>query len=132
MNTLNKDALAAKYIELRDRVAEIEAAAKAETAPLKETMGKIESYFKALAEAEGVESWKTAHGTVYLSRQDSVRLADPGVFFDFVVANEAWDLIEKRASKTGVRSFVESSGSLPPGADLTTRIEVNVRRPTAI
>lgn len=131
MTTLNKDALTAKYIQLRDQVAEIEARTKAETAPLKEVMGKIELYFKGLAAEEGVESWKTVHGTVYLSRTDTVRLADPSSFMDYVIAHEAWDLIEKRASKTGVRSFIDTNHILPPGAEMSTKVEVNVRRPTS-
>ncbi len=133
MTTLNKDSLVAKYIELRDKVAEIEAAAKEAAAPFKESMGKIETYFKAIAapDQEGVDSWKTAHGTVYLSRLTSVKLADPGAYWEYVVANEAWDLVEKRAAKTAVVGFLESNGSLPPGAELSTRIEVNFRRPSA-
>lgn len=131
MSNLNKDALAAKYVEIRDQVAAIEARAKAEAAPLKETLGKIEMYFKGLASEEGVESWKTKHGTIYLTRTDSVKLADAGAFFDYVVANEAWDLIEKRASKTGVRSFLDSNQLLPPGAEISTRVEVNIRRPSS-
>jgi hypothetical protein len=131
VNTLNKDALAAKYVEIRDQVAAIEARAKAETAPLKETLGKIETYFKGLAAAEGVEQWKTNHGTIYLTRLDSVKLVDAGAFFDYVTNNEAWDLVEKRASKTGVRSFLDSNKLLPPGAEISTRIEVNIRRPSS-
>ena len=131
MTTLNKDALTQKYVEIRDQVAEIEAKAKAEAAPLKETLAKIETYFKGLALSEGVESWKTSHGTVYLSRTDSVKLADASAFFEFVVANEAWDLLEKRASKTAVRGFLDANNTLPPGAEISTRIEVNVRRPSA-
>lgn len=131
MTVLNKDALAAKYIELRDKVAEIEAEMKAQTAPLKETLGKIELYFKGLAAAEGVESWKTNHGTIYLSKVDSVKLADPSAFWEYVVANAAWDLVEKRAAKLAVRGFLEANNALPPGAELSTRIEVNVRRPSS-
>ena len=128
---LSKDALAAKYVELRDQVEAIEAEAKTKTAPLKELLGKIELYFKGAAQEEGVESWRTQHGTIYLSRLDSVKLADPAAFMEFVIANEAWDLIEKRAAKTGIRGFVESNHVLPPGAEMTTRIEVNIRRPSA-
>lgn len=131
MTTLNKDALAAKYVEIRDQVAEIEAEMKAKTAPLKEILGKIETYFKGLAAEEGVDSWKTKHGTIYLSHIDSVKLADASAFFEYVVANEAWDLLEKRAAKLAVRGFVEAHGTLPPGAELSTRIEVNIRRPSA-
>lgn len=50
---------------------------------------------------------------------------------EYIIENEAWDLLEKRASKTAVRSFLETHKVLPPGAEITTRIEVNIRRPNA-
>jgi hypothetical protein len=131
MTTLNKDALAGKFIELRDQVAVIEAEMGERMAPLKANMEKIKLYFKAIAAQEGVDSWKTAHGTVYLSHTDSVKLVDADAYFEYVVENEAWDLIEKRAAKVAVRGFVEAHGSLPPGAELSTRIEVNFRKPAA-
>jgi hypothetical protein len=131
MTTLNKDALAGKFIELRDQVAVIEAEMGERMAPLKANMEKIKLYFKAIATQEGVDSWKTAHGTVYLSHTDSVKLVDADAYFEYVVENEAWDLIEKRAAKVAVRGFVEAHGSLPPGAELSTRIEVNFRKPAA-
>lgn len=131
MTTLSKDALTAKYIELRDQVAQIEAEASAKIAPIKAIMEKIDTYFKGCAQAEGVDSWRTSHGTVYLSRTDSVRLADPDTYFSYVVEHDAWDLIEKRASKTAVRGFLDAHGVLPPGAELTTRVTVNVRRPSS-
>ena len=131
MTTLNKDALAAKYVEIRDEIDRIEGEMKAATAPMKEILGKIETYFKALAVEEGVDSWKTKHGTIYLSSLDSTKLVDASAFFDYVIETESWDLIEKRASKTAVRSFVEAHKQLPPGVELSTRISVNIRRPSA-
>jgi hypothetical protein len=128
---LSKDGLAAAYVAARDRVAVRDAETKEANHADKELMGKIETYFKGVAAVEGVDSWKTAHGTIYLSRIDSVKLADPDSYFEYVVDNEAWDLIEKRASKSGVRGFLEAHGSMPPGAELSTRIEVNIRRPSA-
>lgn len=130
MTTLNKDALAAKYIEVRDQIAAIDAEAKARAAPLKDVLTKIETYFKGIAAEEKVDSWKTQSGTIYLSRTDTVRLADPSAYFDYVVANQAWDLIEKRASKTAVRGFLDANNTLPPGAEISTRVEVNIRRPS--
>ena len=131
MTTLSKDALAGKFIELRDQIAVIEAEMSARTAPLKLNMEKIKTYFKAVAAQEGVDSWKTAHGTVYLSHTDSVKLADSDAFFSYVIENDAWDLIEKRAAKVAVRGFLEAHGSLPPGAELSTRVDVNFRKPAA-
>jgi len=131
MTALNNDALAAKYVEIRDQVAEIEAESKAKAAPLKEILGKIETYFKGLAAETGTDSWKTKSGTIYLSTIDSVKLADPNAYWEYVVANAAWDLVEKRAAKLAVRGFVQAHGVLPPGAELSTRIEVNIRRPSA-
>lgn len=128
MNALNKAALIAKYVEIRDQIKAIESE---QIAPLKAMLDKIETYFKAIAAVEGVDSWKTDGGTAYLVTTDSVRLADPAAYMEYIIENDAWDLLEKRASKTAVRSFLETHKVLPPGAEITTRIEVNIRRPNA-
>ena len=131
MTTLDKDALVALYIRERDAIAEIKARMDEEAAPHKATMEKVELYFKGCASVEKVDSWKTQHGTVYLSRIESVRLADPSAFFEFVIGTESWDLLEKRASKSGVTGYLEAHNTLPPGAEISTRVDVNFRRPSA-
>ena len=41
----------------------------------------------------------------------------------------AYDLLEKRVSKTAVRGYIEADKSVPSGVNYGTRIDVNVRKP---
>ena len=131
MTALNKDDLAASYVQARDRIAARDAANKEANLSDKMLMDKIELYFKGLSPVEGVDSWKTKHGTIYFTTKFSAKLVDPEAYFDYTITNSAWDLVEKRANVSAVRAFVESTGQLPPGVELSSRIEVNIRRPSS-
>lgn len=128
MSGISPDTLVEKYLAMREQVKAIEDEAKEKTSVLKAKMDKIETYFLALAERDGLKNIPTHHGLVYFGVSDSATLADPSIFMEFVVENQAWDLLEKRASSTATRSFVEENGHLPPGVNFTSRRRVTVRR----
>jgi len=129
MTVLNKDELAAAYIAARDRIAARDAANKEANLDDKVLMDKIETYFKGISPIEGTDQWKTKHGTIYFTTKYSAKLVDPEAYLDYAISTESLDLLEKRASVTAVRAFVETHGQLPPGVELSSRTEVNVRRP---
>ena len=43
--------------------------------------------------------------------------------------NDAFDMLEKRVSKTAVRGYIEKNKTVPSGVNYGTRIDVNVRKP---
>jgi hypothetical protein len=49
----------------------------------------------------------------------------------FVKENEAYDLLEKRVSKVAVRGYIDQTKAVPPGVNYGTRLDVNIRKPTA-
>ena len=125
---MNCEQAAAKYLELRDAVDRIEKEAKAKTAELKKIMVDIENWFALTAEEQGLKTVPTGVGTVYWSVHNSASVAEPTVFKDFVVQNNAWDLIETRASKTAVKSYIEGHGTPPPGVNFSSVRVFNLRR----
>ena len=55
-------------------------------------------------------------------------MADSAAFFDYVQQYDRFDLMEKRASKTAVREFVEqNNGDTPPGVNFGSVAVMNVR-----
>lgn len=69
-----------KYIELRDRKAELAKKQQLELAPLNEAMSSIEAWLMDQMNALGVENFKTASGTPYKANSNSVRMDDPLAF----------------------------------------------------
>lgn len=76
----------AKYIELRDRKAQIAERHKTELAPLQEAMASIETWLLDKMNQEGVDSFKTPAGTPYRSVAISMKLEDDAAFKNFVFA----------------------------------------------
>jgi len=90
----------AKYIELRDRKAQIAKRQQEELAPINKAMEDIETYLMAQMNALGVDSFKTASGTPYKANTNSVKLIDAGAFKGHVFA-PALEAMHHYLSATG-------------------------------
>ena len=117
------------YMKLRNQKEQIEAEAKDSVAKLKEKMAKLEAWIKEKADADGVTSFKTDHGTAFLTTTDYANVADWDAVLDFIRENEAYDMLEKRISKLAVRGYIETNKAVPPGVNYGTKLEVNIRKP---
>lgn len=121
-----------KYIKLRDEKKAAEDQIKeVMAAKFIQPMEAIEQELMTCLNLMGVDSMKTAVGTAFRRAEVSVTVADQAAFSRHVIGNEAWNLIDFRANKTGVKAFVEETGGLlPPGINYTTTSVVSVRKPT--
>lgn len=129
--TVTVDSVIKTYMKLRVQKEVIEAEAKDKVATVKEKMLKIEAWLKAKADADGVTSFKTDHGTAFLTTIDYANVADWDAVLDFIRREEAFDMLEKRISKTAVRAHLEATNEVPPGVTYGTKLDINVRKPTA-
>lgn len=127
MNTPTIDQLVEKYIALRAAVKAKEAAHKAEVAPFKEMMAKLEQVFYDQMQEQGLKSLPTAHGTPYQSKRTSATVADWSVLLPFILDGGHTDMIERRVNKTAVEAYIEEHGDLPPGVNWREEVVVNVR-----
>jgi len=127
--TVNIDDVVATYMKLRHKKEQIEAQAKSEVDALKVKMLKLEAWIKEQADLQGVTSFKTRHGTAFLTTNDFANVADWDAVLSFIKENEAYDMLEKRISKVAVRGYIEQTKSVPPGVNYGTRIDVNIRKP---
>jgi hypothetical protein len=117
------------YMKLRNQKEQIEAETKDRVAKLKEKMVKLEAWIKEKADADGVTSFKTDHGTAFLTTTDYANVADWDAVLGFIRQNEAYDMLEKRISKLAVRGYIETNKAVPPGVNYGTKLEVNIRKP---
>lgn len=117
-----------QYIKLRDKIKEIEARHKEELKVYKETLEKLNAVILAHLTQMGGESIRTAAGTAYVTEKKSASLADPQAFMDYVISNEAWDLMDRKANSTAVADFIAEHNAPPPGVNFSTTYVVGVRR----
>ena len=122
------DLIVERYVQMRDKKAEMKAAYEASVASLNDGMAKLENAIMATLNEQGVESVRTAAGTAFKSVTNSATIADWDAFRDYCVANDRFDMFEKRCSKTAVEQFRAANDDLPPGVNWKSAVTVNVRR----
>ena len=120
--------LAEKYIALRDRKAQLKAEFEGKVAELQAVMDKIEAVLLKTFDDAGIESVKTAAGTAYRSIRTQASVADWDAFLGFVKQNDAWEMLERRCSKSAVEQFKAANEDLPPGLNWREERVVNIRR----
>ena len=123
------DEVVAAYIKLRLKKEQMEAEVKAETKKIVEKMDKFEVWLKEQADAQGVTSFKTKHGTAFLKTTDYANVENWDAALSFILDNKAFDLLNKAVSKVAVRGYIDMNKSVPPGVNYGTKIEVEVRKP---
>jgi hypothetical protein len=117
-----------KYIEIRDKKAQIKAEYDLKKAKMDDALDRIEAVILKTFDESGMDSAKTEKGTAYTSKFVTASVADPDVFMRHVIENEAWYMIEKRCSKVGVEQYRAEHNEPPPGVNWREERVVNVRR----
>lgn len=129
--TVTVDAVIKKYMRLREKKALVEATIKEELDKIKADMTKLEAFLKAKLDADGLTSFKTEYGTAFLTTTDFANVDDWDAVLRFIREEEAYDMLERRVSKTAVRGYIEANKEVPPGVKYGTKLDINVRKPTA-
>lgn len=124
------DDVVALYVRLRNEKGAIKAEAEQKVSVIDTKLDKLEAWIKTKADEQGVTSFKTNHGTAFLTTVDYASVEDWDAIVKFVKDNDAFDMFEKRVSKTAVRGYIDAHSAVPSGVTYGTRIEVSVRKPT--
>lgn len=130
-NDTKADEITAKYISLRDFKEKVDSEYKAKLAKVNEAMEKIETEMLTFLRETGQESSKTKSGTFFLRTSTSARVADWDVALKFIMDNDMTNMLEKRVNKTAVEEYISVHGEVPPGVDITRKVDVSVNRPKA-
>lgn len=125
---MNFNEVVSKYIQLRDKKAQLKAEYDAKVVKIDEVMDKVESVLiKHFAET-GVESIRTDAGTAYKTTRTSAPIADWDAFLAHVIETEDYHLLEHRASKKAVEEYKQTNQDLPPGVNWREEVVVNIKR----
>lgn len=119
------------YLRLRDEKAAIENEAKERVKDIVVKLDKLEAYLKSVMDEQGITSVKSTHGTAFITTTDYANVQDWDAVLAFIQENNAYDMLEKRVSKTAVRGYITESKAVPPGVNYGTRLSINVRKAAA-
>lgn len=125
------DDVVATYVKLRDKKEALEAAAKEKTKEIAAQLDKMEAWLIEQAQAQGVTSFKTAHGTAFLATTDFASVGNWDEVLKFIREHETYEMLERRVSKKAVRSYIDEYKAVPNGVNYGTQLNVQVRRPAA-
>lgn len=117
-----------QYVAVRDKIRETKERHEKELAPLVEIQNILTGWLQNFMDVAGCDSIKTKNGTCYNTTRYSASVADGEAFMGFVISNQRFDLIDRRANATAVREYVETNKTLPPGVNLSAIRTVGVRR----
>ena len=118
-----------KYVFVRDQKELLDKEYKDKIKEFKLVLGKLEAWIKAKADKDGVESFKSISGTAYITTVSHVSVGNWDAILGFIREHNAYDMLQKRLSKTAVCSHIEEHGDTPPGVDYSSEMKVNIRRP---
>jgi hypothetical protein len=118
----------AQFVALRDEIKRMDDAYAESKRPFLEMKERLEAELLKNLQETNSEGIRTKAGTVYISTRDSASLEDPEAFMKYVIENNAFDLMDRKANTTAVRDFIEEHHAPPPGAKFSSRQTVGVRR----
>lgn len=119
----------AAYLQLREQRDGVVKRHKEELAPFNDKMTKLETFMLDLLNKAGVDSMAfKGVGTMFKKTTQSTKVADWDAVLGWIRANEAWEFLERRVAKSVVQEYSESTGSIPPGVEVTTDTVVQIRK----
>jgi hypothetical protein len=117
-----------QIIELKDKIKVLEDGHKEELRPYKEMVSKLEALILGHLGQINAQNISTPVGTVSVLHRKSASLEDPAAFMEYVISNEAWDLMDRKANAKAVEDFIGENNSPPPGVKFSDAITLGVRR----
>lgn len=117
-----------QYVKLRDKIKQIKDEQKKILKPYNETLEQLNALLLAHLNGLNGNSVSTDAGTVYRTEKKSASLADAEAFMEYVIANNAFDLLDRKANVTAVEDHINEHNAPPPGVNFQSTFEVGVRR----
>lgn len=132
MATVSLDRVVEAFSAIRDARAVKRHAWEAEDVALEADQQKLKALMLGLLNDNGATSIKTDHGTAYRREVLKPSAADWNAIWEWMVANNCPDLVERRLKVTTIKEYMEQNdGAIPPGINVHREYEVTVRRPNA-
>jgi hypothetical protein len=123
------DKLVDVYVKLRDKKSALQQEFNEKEGELTTKMDIIKAALLEHCNASGAESVRTSSGTFYRSVKRKYWTSDWASMNQFIVDNNALDLLEKRLHQTNMRTFLEENpDKLPPGLNVESEYTITVRR----
>lgn len=128
--SVNTDELTEAYLAIRTERERILREYEAQDDELKKQLRVLEQELLAVCNSVNADSLKTKHGTIMRKLNERFFCSDYDSFKQFVMENDAVDLLERRIHQGNFRQYMaEHEGEgLPPGVNTIREYGVSVRK----
>jgi phage-related tail protein len=118
-----------QFIQLRDKIKEIQTKHKDELKPYVETLEQLNADILAHLQNQGAQNMKTSGGhSIYVTEKKSASIEDMSAFWAWVVTSGNFDMVDKKANVTAVFDHIQEHKCPPPGVNVSTSHVAGVRR----
>lgn len=127
--TISVDRLAAAYIKMRDKRAELLREYEEADGTVKAQMEAVESKLLDLCKEIGADTLGSKHGKVMRTVKTRYWTSDWESMHKFILEHKMPELLERRISQTTMKQLLEENPDLmPPGLNTDRRYAVTIRR----
>lgn len=117
-----------QLVQVKDKIKALDDEHEERLKPYKEMRDKLERLILGHLLESNAKNISTDFGTASVLHRKSASLEDPQAFMDYVIKNEAWDLIDRKANAKAVEDFIHSNNSPPPGCKFSDALTLGLRR----
>jgi hypothetical protein len=130
---INTDSLTEAYLAIRTEREKLLRDYEEKDSALKKELSVLEQGLLAVCNSIGADSIRTQHGTIIRKLNERFFCSDFDSFKQFVMDNEAVDLLERRIHQGNFRQYMaeHKDDGLPPGVNAMREYGVSVRKATS-
>jgi len=127
------DDLVTTYLTIRNERNTLKNQWEIRDAELKADLEQLEQAMLVACNAINADSIRTGSGTIIKSLKETYTCGDWDNFKQFVVENNALDLLQQRISQANFKEFMSTrqEEGLPPGISTMREVSITVRKPTS-
>ena len=133
MSDMKLDDLVTTYLTIRTERNTLKNQWEIRDSELKADLEQLEQAMLVACNAINADSIRTGSGTIIKSLKETYTCGDWDNFKQFVVDNNALDLLQQRISQTNFKEFMSTrqDEGLPPGISTLREFAITVRKPTS-
>ena len=133
MSDMKLDDLVTTYLTIRTERNTLKNQWEIRDAELKTDLEQLEQAMLVACNEINADSIRTGSGTIIKSLKETYTCGDWDNFKQFVVENNALDLLQQRISQTNFKEFMSTrqDEGLPPGISTLREVSITVRKPTS-
>jgi len=133
MSDVKLDDLVTTYLTIRTERNTLKNQWEIKDAELKADLEELERAMLQACNDINADSIRTGSGTIIKSLKETYTCGDWDNFKQFVVDNNALDLLQQRISQTNFKEFMSTrqEEGLPPGISTLREVSITVRKPSS-